>query len=464
AYDFLVPGDPLTPGWASTADAPRVTRDQAVSLPRIMSAPLSATDARVLLEAIGGPEAPPAWRGALPITYRIGGGPLVVRLRVRSDDRVRPIWTVTGLIRGRERPDQIVIVGNHRDAWTYGGADPSSGTAAMLEMVHAFGELRRAGWRPKRTILFASWDAEEFSLISSTEWGEEHAAMLLAQAVAYLNVDSGVSGRVLNASAIPALNRMVTEVAQVVKDPGAHIPVATVFRDAVDAGVVPDYASHDLVGNRFGSGSDYSVFLNFLGVPVVDLSFRGPYGVYHSGLDNHDWVQRIADPGFRHHVTLVQMWGMLTIRLAEADVLPLDYQPYAARLREFIDEVSSGWPERDDFAEATAAANSLSESAGRLDAMRQAALASGDRAAQAELDRRLMGAERALLDPDGLPGRPWYRHTIFAPRYSYAPEVLPAVQEAVQTGDPGRVRFALARLTHAIQRATRALAGGSGPS
>jgi N-acetylated-alpha-linked acidic dipeptidase len=461
-YDFLVPGDPLTPGWPSTADAPRVTRDQAISLPRIMSAPLSATDARVLLEAIGGPEAPAAWRGALPITYRVGGGPLVVRLRVRSDDRVRPVWTVTGLIRGTERPDQVVIVGNHRDAWTYGGSDPSSGTAAMLELIHAFGDLRRAGWRPKRSILFASWDAEEFSLISSTEWAEEHAAMLQAQAVAYLNVDSGVSGRVLNASAVPALNRAVTEVTQLVKDPGAHIPVAAAFRDAAAAGVLPDDATHDLVGNRFGGGSDYGVFLNFLGVPVADFSFRGPYGVYHSAFDNHDWVERLADPGFRYHVTLAQLWGVLTMRLADADVLPIDYQPYAGRLHEFIDEVRSGWPEPSDFDDATAAANMLGDAAARLEAARQTALSSTDRAAQTQLDRRLMRAERALLDPDGLPGRPWYRHTIFAPQYSYAPEVLPAVVEAVRTGDPGRVRFALDRLTQAIQRAARALDGGAG--
>ena len=459
AYDFLVPGDPLTPGWASTAEAPRVTRDQALSLPRIMSAPLSATDARVLLEAIGGPEAPAAWRGGLPLTYRVGGGPLVVRLRVKSDDRVRPVWTVTGLIRGSERPDQIVIVGNHRDAWTYGGADPSSGTAAMLEMVQAFGELRRGGWRPKRSILFASWDAEEFSLISSTEWGEEHEAMLQAQAVAYINVDSGVSGRQFNASAVPALNRAVTEVAQLVKDPAAHIPVAAAFRDAVATGTLPDDAARDLVGNRFGGGSDYSVFLNFLGVPVADLSFRGPYGVYHSLYDNAEWVERIADPGFPYHVALVQSWGVLTLRLADADILPLDYQPYAARVREFIDEVRATWPLPEDFDEAASAASGLGAAAARLEAARRVAQDRGDRTAQSQLDRRLIRTERALLDPDGLPGRPWYRQTIFAPQYSYAPEVLPAVAEAVQTGDPGRVNDALLRLTRAIRRAAEALDG-----
>ena len=459
AFDFLVPGDPLTPGWASTADAPRVTRDQALSLPRIMSAPLSALDARVLLEAMGGPEAPSAWRGALPLTYRVGGGPLVVHMRIRSDDRVRPIWTVTGEIRGSERPDQIVIVGNHRDAWTYGGADPSSGTAALLEMVGAFGELRRSGWRPTRTILFASWDAEEFSLISSTEWGEEHEAMLQARAVAYLNVDNGVSGRVFSASAVPALNRAISEVAQLVKDPAAHIPVAAAFRDTVTRGALPADAAHDLVGNRFGSGSDYSVFLNHLGIPVADVSFRGPYGVYHSLYDNADWIARIADPGFRYHVALVQLWGLLTLRLADAGVLPLDYQPYAGRLREFIDETSATWPVPQDFDRARAAATALGAAAARLEAARDDALNRGNRLAQAQLDRRLMQAERAFVDSDGLPGRPWYRHAIFAPEYSYAPEILPAVTEAIRTGDPGQVGTALDRLTLAIRRAADALDG-----
>ena len=460
-YDFIVPGDPLTPGWASTTGAPRVTREQALSLPRILSAPLSAIDARVLFDAIGGPNAPAEWRGALPTGYRVGDGSLVVRMRVRSDDGIRPVWTVTGLIRGSERPDEIVIVGNHRDAWTAGAVDPSSGTAAMLEMVRAFGELRRGGWRPRRSILFASWDAEEFSLTSSTEWGEERAAMLQARAVAYLNVDSGVSGRLFAASAVPALARAISEVALVVKDPVTHIPVASAFHDAAVMERLPPDASPELVNPRLGSGSDYSVFLNFLGIPVADLAFRGPYGVYHSMFDTPDWVERFGDPGFRYHVALTQVWGLLTLRLAGADVLPLDYHAYAARLREFVEETRSRWPEPDDFAGVTAATDALDAATSRLDAARRAVLETGDRTAQIDLDRHLMRAERALLDPDGLPGRPWYRHTIFAPRYSYAPEVLPAVAEAIETGDPGRVRIALDRLTQAIQRATRALDGGT---
>ena len=176
----------------------------------------------MLLESIGGPEAPSEWRGALPLTYRLGGGPLVVHMRVRADDRVRPIWTVTGMIRGSERPDQLVIVGNHRDAWTYGGVDPSSGTAAMMELARTLSVLTRGGWRPKRSIVFASWDAEEFTLTSSTEWGEEHAGSLQQNAVAYINVDSAASGRHFTASAVPALNRLIREVAQTVRSGGSY--------------------------------------------------------------------------------------------------------------------------------------------------------------------------------------------------------------------------------------------------
>ena len=207
-YDFLVPGDPLTPGWASTPGARRIAREDARSLPAIVSAPLSWKDARVLLESIGGPLAPSEWRGAMPLTYRVGGGPLVVRMRVRADDRVRPVWTVTGIMRGVERPDQVIVVGNHRDAWIYGGADPSSGSAALMELAETLGALARDGWRPRRSILFASWDAEEFTLTSSTEWGEEHAEMLRDHAVAYINVDSAASGPRLSASAVPSLNRL----------------------------------------------------------------------------------------------------------------------------------------------------------------------------------------------------------------------------------------------------------------
>lgn len=458
-YDFMVPGDPLTPGWPSTPGARRIDRSEAVSLPKIISAPLSYADARVILEAMGGPVAPPEWKGALPITYRMGGE-ATVRLHVRLDDRIRPIWTVTGRIRGREEPDREVILGNHRDAWIYGGVDPSSGSAAMMELARTLGELARGGWRPRRSIVFASWDAEEFTLTSSTEWGEQHAERLRERAVAYLNVDSAASGPQLAVAAVPALNQLLTEVAGVVRDPELRITVAEArTKRPNQAGALPTGTGATLVSNRLGSGSDYTVFLNHLGVPIADLTFDGPYGVYHSVYDNHRWVATIGDPGFRYHVALTQLWGIAALRLAEAEVVPLDYKPYVAAISDFASEVARTGKGRMalDFADVRRAIAEMEAAATALGAARVAALASGDPAAVRAVNQRVMQVERAFLDPAGIPGRPWYRHQIYAPDLTYAPKLLPGVSEAVDAGDEARARTALQALAAAIRRAAAAM-------
>jgi N-acetylated-alpha-linked acidic dipeptidase len=471
-YDFLVPGDPLTPGWPSVPGARRIAPAEAVSLPAIMSAPLSARDARVILEALGGPEAPQAWQGGLGFTYRAGPGPARVRLKVRLDDRVRPIWTVTGVLRGTDRPDEWVIVGNHRDAWIYGGVDPASGSAALMELVDTLGALARGGTRPRRSILFASWDAEEFTLTSSTEWGEEHAAELGARAVAYLNVDSAASGPDFSASAVPSLNRLIEEVAQTVPDPVRRIPIAAAWRTrtASERGALPGARGPALVDNRLGSGSDYTVFLNFLGIPVADLGFDGPYGVYHSVYDNHHWVARIGDPGFRYHAALVQIWGLAALRLANADVVPLDPAPYAARLREFLDERNREWLSRPTAARAPGvpwspdlrpvveAIERFERAVATVAAERDRVLAGeGSPAEREALNTRLRMVERAWLDPEGIPGRPWYRHQIYAPKFTYAPEVLPGLAAAIASGESERVRHEARRLAAAVDRATAVL-------
>ena len=388
----------------------------------------------------------------------------VVHMKVRADDRIRPIWTVTGMIRGTERPDDVVIVGNHRDAWIFGGVDPSSGSAALMELARSFGELVRGGWRPRRSIVFASWDAEEFTLTSSTEWGEQHQTWLQEGAVAYLNVDSAASGSRFSATAVPALNRVIEEAAGAVRDPVAHVPVASVARDhrARSIGALPTGTSRDLVDNRLGSGSDYTVFLNFLGVPVADLSFRGPYGVYHSIYDTHNWVSRIGDPGFRYHVALVQLWGAMTLRLADADAIPLDYVLYAERVEEFIAELGRVQPAvpagaRDPLSVVRHAASELARSAQEFNRRRSDALSRLDRAAIDRANRQVLAAERGLLDPDGLPGRPWYRHQIYAPKFTYAPEVLPGLTEAMDGGDPVRFAGQADRLAAALGRAAAAL-------
>ena len=267
-YDFMVPGDPLTPGWASVPGAKRIAADEAASLPKIISAPLSARDARVLLQAMGGPEAPAAWQGGLGITYRVGPGTTPVKLRVMADDKVRAIQTVIGTIRGSERPDEEVILGNHRDAWQYGGVDPSSGTASMMDLARSLGALARGGVRPKRSIVFASWDAEEFTLTSSTEWGEQFEARLKEKAIAYVNVDSSTSGPNFTAASVPSLNRFIEEAAATVTDPATGVSLVDAKRQSAgrQQGSLPNAGGVDLVNNRLGSGSDYTVFLNFLGV------------------------------------------------------------------------------------------------------------------------------------------------------------------------------------------------------
>jgi N-acetylated-alpha-linked acidic dipeptidase len=459
-YDFMVPGDPLTPGWASLPGARRIERGEAISLPKIVSAPLSYQDARVILEAMTGPDAPKEWRGALPITYRVGGEHPIVKMRVTSDDAVRPIWTVTGSIRGREHPDDLVIVGNHRDAWIYGGVDPSSGSAALMELARTLGELRRSGWQPRRTIVFASWDAEEFTLTSSTEWGEQHEEMLRGHAVAYLNVDSASSGPNFTATAVPALNRVIGEAARTVRDPVRRITIAAASRDRLsrERGVLPTGSTTELVDNRLGSGSDYTVFLNFLGVPVADLSFDGPYGVYHSIYDNHNWVARIGDPGFRYHGALVRLWGVVALRLTEADALPLDYEPYAERIEEFVKELERRWPAGvPGLAGVSAAAAEMRSAAQSFNQRRTVALAKGDRTALDQLNGRLLAVERALLSPEGIPGRPWYRHLVYAPRFTYAPELLPGVAEAMDAEDRERAGRQADVLEKAVRRAAELL-------
>jgi N-acetylated-alpha-linked acidic dipeptidase len=460
-FDFMVPGDPLTPGWTSLPGARRIDRSDAISLPKIISAPLSYADAQVILESMGGPPAPPEWTGALPITYRLGGE-AAVRLRVRLDDRIRPIWTVTGRIRGREEPGREVIVGNHRDAWIYGGVDPSSGSAALMELARNLGELKASGWRPRRSIVFASWDAEEFTLTSSTEWGEQHAERLRGGAVAYLNVDSAASGPRFAATAVPALNALLAEAAKVVRDPELKTSVfdARRARRETEAGSLPTGSSDDLVDNRVGSGSDYTVFLNHLGVPAADLSFDGPYGVYHSIYDNHNWVATIGDPGFRYHVALVQLWGVVTLRLAEADVIPLDYAPYASAIAKFADDLerrAAAVLEGVDFADLRAAIAEMEAAARGLNSARASALSAGDTTGVAAISRKLMLVERALLDPAGIPNRPWYRHQIYAPKYTYAPELLPGVAEAIDGADAVRARMQLRSLAAALRRASAAM-------
>jgi len=442
-YDFLVAGDPLTPGWASVEGAPRIAMDEARSVPKVMMVPLSYRDARPLLEALAGPVAPPEWQGALPFTYRVGPGPTMVHVRVDMDDAIRPIFVVEGRLTGTEEPDELVILGNHRDAWVYGGVDPSSGTATQLELARVLGNLARDGQRPKRTIVFASWDAEEWHLTGSTEWGEQFAERLQGHTVAYLNVDGSTSGSDFGAGAVASLNPFIAETLRDVLDP----KTGRSLLEGTDAG---------LVETELGSGSDYTVFLNFLGIPIVGMEFDGPYGVYHSRYDNYDWMARFGDPGFRYMTAMGEVWGRMALRLANADVLPFHYGVYAARVGDFIATLAErpGVKEHVDLGPLRAAQRVWSGSAQRLEAsvapLVATAATASTRARLAAVNRLLLDVERQLLLDEGIPGRPWFKHALYAPRFTYAAMTLPGIEEALDEGDYHRAREQVERLANRL--------------
>ena len=441
-YDFMVPGDPLTPGWASVPGAKRIPLEQASSAPKIMALPLSWHDAKPLLENMDGPLAPGDWQGGLPIKYHLGGERVRARLRIDMDNSVKPYYVVEGRIRGAELPDEWVVLGNHRDAWVFGGVDPSSGTASMMEMTRALGRLKQDGIRPRRTLVICSWDGEEVGLTGSTEWGEQFADELRNKAVAYINVDSSTSGPNFEGSAVGSLAPMLVETSRTLQDPSSKTlydawKESSIRRkkEAKEAGEVTDA---NLVDTRIGSGSDHTVFLNFVGMPVIGLDFDGPYGVYHSVYDDFYWMNHFGDPGYRYHTLMSQLWGVLALRLANADVLPFDFAVYADNVRQFVDELAKGKelgqldlkPVREGIDQLEAAGKRLNESINR-------ALASGkiDPKASAALDRGMMQFERNWLNPDGIPGRPWFKHILYGARYTYAHLELPGLTEAVEKQD-----------------------------
>ena len=461
-YDFQVPGDPLTPGWASVPGAKRIRREAATSLPRIMATVISWHDARPLLEHMGGPVAPADWQGGLPITYRLGGE-AQVHFRADMDTSVQPIYVVEARIDGRERPDEWVLLGNHRDAWEYGAVDPSSGTTALLGVSAALGELKRTGWRPRRTLVLCSWDAEEVALTGSTEWGEEHAADLRRKLVAYLNVDEGVSGPDFEVSAVPSLARLLVEVSRDLEDPsGRSLHAAwraALERKRAKAEDPKPVGDDDLVETRIPGSSDDTVFLSFLVRPTMTATFAGPDyypSVYHSVYDDFYWMDHFGDPGFRYHALMARFWGTTALRLADADVLPLDYQRYGREIALFADELAARTPLAGhlDLAPLKAASAELERAGAAFSAAVGRALAADviDAALARRLDAGLLALEANWASPAGLPQRPWYKHMVYAKRANYDPLQLPAVTEAAEAGAWPVAGREAAALTAAVAR------------
>ena len=473
-YMFKYPGDPTTPGFASTTDLPesrRIKPEAATDMPKIPTTPLSYGDAQPILQNLGGPESPRDWQGALPFTYHVGPGPVKVKIHLKQDYRYYPIWDVIGKIPGAKYPDQWVVVGNHRDAWVYGAVDPSSGTAAMLETVHGLSELLKTGWKPDRTIVFGSWDAEEEGLIGSTEWGEQHEKDL-AGAAAYFNLDVAVSGANFGASAVPSLKGFVRDVTRFVPSPKGGM-LYDVWREEKmkqPERRTPDFNSgrqpnakveNDVPVGDLGSGSDYSVFIQHLGIPSTDMTSSGSYGVYHSAFDDINWFKKFADPTFVYEQEMAPVLGLETLHMADADVLPYDYQLYGREISAYLDRSQDKakqvlGADAVDFSKAKAAAQRFTEAGGKV-----LAIQNNPPADTARLNQALIGAERALLLEKGLPNRPWFRHAIYAPgQYTgYAAVVVPGVNESIDAKNKQLTQEQLQVLADALNRAAAVLEG-----
>ena len=511
----LFPGDPLTPGVGATPEAKRLDVKSAPTLTKIPVLPISYGDALPLLRALGGPVAPASWRGALPVTYHIGPGPATVHLKLEFNWDIKPVFDVIARMKGSERADEWVVRGNHHDAWVNGADDPTSGMVALLEEARAVGELAKTGWKPKRTIVYCAWDGEEPGLLGSTEWAETHAKELQRHAVVYVNSDSNGRG-FLGASGSHTLEKFMNEVSRDVTDPEKKMSV----RERARARRILDGSAEerkeareraDLRIGALGSGSDYTPFLQHLGVASLNLGFGGEDGggSYHSVYDSFEHYTRFGDPTGDYGVALAQTAGRVTLRFADADTLPLSFDNFAETVARYVKEltkladdtreeiaeknrrVSDGTfaaasdptetyvtPHTEpaapalDFEPLKGALARLQESAKRY----QTALGTGaaqerlrNAETQAALDRILMNFERSMTSDAGLPRRPWFKHQIYAPGFytGYGVKTIPGVREAVEQHDwkeaAEQISVAsgvITRVAAEIDRAAALLQGG----
>ena len=471
-YLFKYPGDPQTPGVASTPDLPDSARqdpEHTGNQPTIISIPISYHDAAPILKALKGPTVPKGWQGALPFAYHYGGAGVQTGVSVHlisdQDYKVRTIWDVIGKIKGSDFPDDWVVVGNHRDAWVYGAVDPNSGTAAMLESVHGVGVLLKSGWRPKRTIVFGSWDAEEEGLIGSTEWAEQHA-QALKNAVAYFNVDVAVAGTDFSAEAVPSLKQFVREVSKQVQSPkGGTVYDQWKLASIGEKSEPTNGNSPHTIGMKdeihvgdLGSGSDFTPFLQHVGVPSTDIGSQGDYGVYHSVFDNYQWFVDNADPKFEYLQEMARVLGLEALHMADTDVLPYDYVTYAQEIGIYLDR-AKGRPVAKDM-DFTAAQAALARFRKAAEAAHARQLTPG--VENGRLNTALRATETAFISPAGLPNRPWYKHMIYAPGEftGYAAVQIPGVTEALEAKKLQLASEQLQILTDCLDHAAQTLEGG----
>jgi N-acetylated-alpha-linked acidic dipeptidase len=471
-YTQLYPGDPLTPGVAATPSAKRLAPADAASLPRIPTMPINAQDASVILQNLGGQAVPADWQGGLPFTYHFGPGGAEVHMKLVMDYQQRQIYDVIAKLRGTS-DDEWVVLGNHHDAWVFGAADPGSGTASTLEVGRALGDLVRSGWKPRRTIVICHWDGEEPGIIGSTEWVEANRAELQKKVMAYINTDVGVNGPNFGASATPSLKALVRDAAREVKDPGTGRSVYDVWRDHASAftgevsGTAKQTPTADASGeppiSSLGSGSDYSAFFDHAGIPSLDIGFTGDYGVYHSIYDDFYWMKHFGDPKFAYHPALARILGTVALRLDEADILPFDFPAYAQEIEHITtNRIRRAVRDEDEQAlePALDAAATLSISA--LRASQALVAVSGaplDPAQASQINHAVAAVEQAFLAPDGLAGRPWFQHVLYAPgSYTgYSSVEEPGVTEALERNDSATLRREADSLAAALERASTQL-------
>lgn len=535
----LGPGDPSTPKGPSIKDAERLPIDSRTGFPLdlkedagvpndhpgsdweaktglkredyfavIPSLPIGYDAASAIFQVLAGPPVPSGWQGGLPLAYHVGPGPAEVNFSINMDYRIRTIWNVIATIPGSEEPESWVMVGNHRDAWVHGAVDPGSGTAATLEMCRAIGAAVKGGWKPRRTMTYASWDAEEYGLVGSTEWAEQYARDIDRRVALLLNVDSAVSGRDLNMGGVPSLRDLALDAAGAITDARSGRSLRSIWLDArrnawaatsalllhdplwdgtesaaKDSTSAPKLSARGFIPqlNPLGSGSDYTVFLDHLGVPALDMGFSGRYGVYHSIYDNFTWMEKFGDPEFLTHTTAARLYTVLLMRAAGADVLPFRFTPYGEALRDHVDQLrliqarrvrgeggamapsSPRSAEFEGLPMLVKSVQSFQSRARELDAALEA-LASRKGIAPArlaEVNDALTRVERALLLKDGLPGRPWFKHAIYAPGVTtgYAAWPLPAIRQALEEKKPERLKPMATETAEAIDRAVSVLSG-----
>ncbi|KAJ3095517.1 hypothetical protein HDU97_006872 [Phlyctochytrium planicorne] len=500
-YLSIYPGDPLTPFEPALPNATRIPQDEALSLAKIPSLPISYADAEPFLFALNGTgfrtsELPKGWQGGLGFEYWTGPS-AKVELDVEHNYGITPIWNVIATIRGSKYPDRAVIVGNHRDAWVRGAIDPSSGSAALLEFSRVIGKLLLTGWRPERTLVLASWDGEEYGLVGSTEYVEKFKNVLNATAVAYVNIDAGIGGPNFNAQASPSLAELIRDVTKDIIDPETKQSVyqrwlqSQRFTDSViPSNTVVTAASADKpeVG-ALGSGSDFTAFLQHIGVSAIDFGFRtNGDGTYHSNYDSFHWMKNFGDPTFGYHLAAAEFLGRITLRLLDSKVVPFDPRTYAETLVKEVDslkvylekqgkgvDLSALRGSADEYLSAAVALTELKDRAERGELGKsfkfviqdgEDFLGGGEALVDEEgeaaetvkfVNDKLAFAERGFIDPEGIPGRPWYRHVIYAPGlwFGYASETFPAIREAASQGKDvveARVKRAAEILENAVRR------------